>query len=386
MEPQYDLICFSHLRWHFVFQRPQHLLSRCAAERRVYYVEEPVFEGSQARLDVAETSQKVIVLTPFFPDGTSQGDVTEQRKKMLREFFAAQKIDRYVAWFYTPMAIDWYDTSDALAVVYDCMDELSLFKGASSRLVENEKLLFKKADLVFTGGVSLYEYKKQMHPSVYAFPSSVDFKHFAQARTLSAEPAEQAMLPRPRLGFFGVIDERMNLELIDELAHLRPDFQIILIGPVVKIDPASLPQCTNIHYFGSKKYEELPQYLSGWDVALMPFALNDSTRFISPTKTPEYLAAGIPVVSTSIKDVVSPYGINAYVRIADTAPAFAEACQQALEESRDQRLKRVDAFLATMSWDTTWRSMSELVCSVMKENAVLKNFSLQQVGEGESHV
>jgi UDP-galactopyranose mutase len=214
---------------------------------------------------------------------------------------------------------------------------------------------------VFTGGQSLYEAKRGRHPNVHAFPSSVDVAHFAQARTATSEPADQRPLPHPRLGFFGVIDERMDLDLLAAVATAQPDWQIVMLGPVVKIDPASLPRPANIHYLGGKTYEELPVYISGWDVALIPFARNEATRFISPTKTPEYMAAGKPVVSTPIRDVVRPYGERGLVRIAATADDFISACAAAMEENAAARLRDADAFLAHTSWDSTWARMRRLI-------------------------
>jgi UDP-galactopyranose mutase len=248
-------------------------------------------------------------------------------------------------------------------VIYDCMDELSLFAGAPPELRARERELMQLADLVFTGGHSLYEAKRNQHRRIYPFPSSIDKEHFARARDGRAEPADQRDIPRPRLGFFGVIDERMDLALIDGIARARPDWHLVLIGPVVKIDPAALPRRDNIHYLGGKAYTELPDYIAGWDVALLPFALNDSTRFISPTKTPEYLAAGCPVVSTSVRDVVRPYGEQRLVTIADGVDAFVAGIEGALaaREHRAEWLARVDEMLARTSWDQTWEEMAALV-------------------------
>jgi UDP-galactopyranose mutase len=245
------------------------------------------------------------------------------------------------------------------------MDELSAFKGASPILKDREAELFGRADLVFTGGQSLYEAKRHQHPNVYAFPSSIDSTHFAQARSITVEPPDQADIPRPRLGFFGVIDERMDIELLRAVAEARPDWQLVVIGPVVKIDPKELPACSNLPYLGGKSYAELPAYLAGWDVALMPFARNESTRFISPTKTPEYLAAGCPVVSTSIRDVVRPYGQMRLVHIADTPEEFVAAAESAMTSDAPSRLREVDAFLSQTSWDRTWKRMTELIEDVV---------------------
>jgi UDP-galactopyranose mutase len=326
-----DLVCFSHLRWDFVWQRPQHLMSRAAAERRVYFVEEPIWHDAAPHLAVRPGRGGVTVVVPVLAQAQEEhGDAVAQQERLLAEFFKREQIDDYVAWYYTPLALPFTRGLRPVATVYDCMDELSSFSAAPQELRALEDELFERADLVFTGGRSLYEAKRERHPDVRLFPSSVDTAHFARARNGEVEAADQAQLPRPRLGFFGVIDERLDIELVEALADLRPEWQLVFVGPVVKIDPASLPQRPNIHYLRAKDYDELPSYLVGWDVALLPFARNESTRFISPTKTPEYLAAGRPVVSTSIRDVVSPYGEEGLAWIADEPKDFAHACEEAM--------------------------------------------------------
>lgn len=364
-----DLICFSHLRWDFVYQRPQHLLSRCAQGRRVFFVEEPIFDDGSVRLDISERACGTQVVVPRLPEGLRSKIALEAvLREMVDHLFRTQGIRDHISWYYTPMALGFTRHLKPLVTVYDCMDELSAFKGASPTLREREAELFSRADLVFTGGQSLYEAKRERHPHVYAFPSSIDHAHFAQARQTLAEPADQASIAHPRLGFFGVIDERLDIELLDGLAAARPDWQIIMIGPVVKIDPATLPRRANIHYLGGKAYSELPAYLAGWDVALLLFARNEATRFISPTKTPEYLAAGKPVVSTSIRDVVRPYGEQGLVSIADTVADFVQAVARALsEEAHNEEWRaRVDEFLAQTSWDRTWSQMARLIDDAVK--------------------
>lgn len=363
-----DLVCLSHLRWNFVYQRPQHLLSRCAKDRRVFFVEEPMFgPHSTGRLDISRHESGVWVVVPHLPEGLSEKAIVAAQQVLLDELFAEHDLRQYILWYYTPMAMAFTRHLEPLVVVYDCMDELSLFSGASPALKECEAELFKRADLVFTGGQSLYEAKRNQHPNVYAFPSSIDKAHFHQAKQFTVEPADQANIPHPRLGFYGVIDERMDLDLLGGIALARPDWHFVIIGPVVKIDPAILPRHENIHYLGGKTYQELPTYIAGWDVALLPFARNESTRFISPTKTPEYLAAGKPVVSTSIRDVVRPYGQLGLVRIADTVVEFVAAAEAAMKQKEDESgwLHQVDAFLAQTSWDHTWADMMQLVESAM---------------------
>jgi glycosyltransferase involved in cell wall biosynthesis len=363
-----DVVCFSHLRWDFVFQRPQHLLSRCAQNRRVFFVEEPLDSTDDTcYLDMSWRDYGVWVVVPRLPKRTSEEDAIALQKQLIDLLFAKELVHDPILWYYTPMAIPFTDHLVASAIIYDCMDELSAFKGAHPELQTWERHLFKISNLVFTGGLSLYEAKKLQHPNVYAFPSSINLADFAQARYLTEDPTDQSSIPHPRLGFYGVIDERMNLTLIDSIAQARPDWHLVMIGPVAKIDPKNLPDRPNIHYLGGKSYPELPQYLAGWDVALLPFAHNESTRFISPTKTPEYLAAGKPVVSTSIRDVVRPYGENHLVYIADSPSDFVEAIALALnpEKPYSDWLQKVDRFLSTTSWDYTWQAMNNLIDSVI---------------------
>lgn len=373
-----DLVCFSHLRWDFVYQRPQHLLSRCAKDRRVFFVEEPIFGNGSMRLDTREAESGVHVVVPHLPDGLrSEIAINAVMREMTRQLFTDHDIDEYIFWYYTPMALTFTDHFNPIASVYDCMDELSAFKGAHSALPMLEKQLFRHVDLVFTGGQSLYEVKCDQHPSVHAFPSSIDAKHFGKARNITEDPRDQAHIPHPRLGFFGVIDERFDSQLLDQVASMHPDWYFIMIGPIVKIDPASLPQHPNIHYLGGKKYQELPEYLAGWDIALLLFARNDSTRFISPTKTPEYLAAGKPVISTSIRDVVRPYGDLKLVEIADTPEDFIKAAEKILANAdQTQWLARVDAFLEHISWDKTWSQMYSLIDNVIQKKRPARKASM----------
>lgn len=360
---QNDLICFSHLRWTFVFQRPQHLMSRFARDSRVYFVEEPVFEGREPRLAVSVCPRTgVRVVTPFIPENIQQGSSSVLLRGFIEGLLRDQKIRDFAAWYYTPMALEFTEDLNPTLMVYDCMDELSAFANAPAGMLKNEQLLFKNADLVFTGGPSLFEAKRSKHEQVYLFPSSVDVAHFSQALAIHEDPADQKPIPRPRIGYAGVIDERMDLELIEYLADRRPDWQLVLVGPIVKIDPDRLPRRANIHYPGMKAYDELPAYLSGWDVALLPFAQNDATRFISPTKTPEYLAAGLPVVSTPIRDVVRPYGESGLVCIGRDHEQFLQGVEQQLCEGRSAAWQAdVRVFLSSHSWDKTWNSMQRLM-------------------------
>jgi UDP-galactopyranose mutase len=376
----HDLICLSHLRWNFVFQRPQHLMSRFARERRVYFVEEPVFDTDKCALtSVVCPRTGVHVVTPHL---SPEANRNQMLQKLLIKFAHSEGIQNPIVWFYTPMATEFFPKEiSAAAVVYDCMDELSAFRGAPTELQQLEKELLQRANLVFTGGVSLFEAKRHSHPRVYPFPSGVDILHFVQARNLPGDFAEQKNIPRPRLGYAGVIDERLDLPLIDEIARKRPDWQFVMIGPVVKISPDALPRRANIHWLGIKDYADLPNYFAGWDVGIMPFALNEATRFISPTKTPEYLSAGLPVVSTAIRDVVRPYGELGLARIARSADEFVAAADEVIGMDMGFKWReRADEFLESLSWDSVWGVMNTLIAGALK----LRDLHLMNPAAGQA--
>ena len=363
------LVCFSHLRWDFVFQRPQHLMTRFAQDRSVLYWEEPEVRDQQTapelRLRRCEASQ-VVVATPLLPAGLDAPAHDAALRQLLDSHLAGQDVE-LARWYYTPMMLGFSRHLDAACTVYDCMDELANFRFAPPELAARERELFSLADVVFTGGHSLYEAKRDRHHNIHPFPSSVDRDHFSQARTMIEAPEDQATIPGPRLGFYGVIDERMDLDLIAAIADARPEWSLVMVGPVVKIDPAHLPKRPNIHYLGGKTYDVLPTYLAGWDVALMPFAINESTRFISPTKTPEYLAGGKPVVSTPITDVARHYGELEGVKIAAEPAAFVAACDAALALSGGSSgwLDEVDQALSALSWDVTFGAMDDLMSAAV---------------------
>ena len=362
-----DLVCFAHLHWDFVWQRPQHLLSRFAQHGRVFYVEDVFFHADdliEPHIEVKERQNGVKVVVAHLPNRLRADEAASDQTQfeLLSHFFTEQSISKYAFWYYTPMALAKSRQFKPLFTVYDCMDELANFKFAPPEMKKLEQELFQKADLVFTGGQTLYEAKREQHADAHAFPSSIDKAHFGQARGPMPEPADQAKIPHPRIGFFGVVDERLDIELLRALSKNHPKWQFVIIGPVVKIDPATLPRTANVHYLGGKDYQELPGYLKGWDVATVLFADNESTKFISPTKTPEYLAAGNTVVSTPIRDVVRPYGDLNLVHIAANAADFGAAIEKALAQRTDADWRqRTDAYLATISWDQTWQGMVDLM-------------------------
>jgi glycosyltransferase involved in cell wall biosynthesis len=351
------LICFSHLRWDFVWQRPQQLLTRATAQFAVVFVEEPIFiETDSPRLTFAIRERGVIVVVPNLALGTDNEVAVEQQQSLLQSLLDLAGARERVLWYYTPIALAFSSSLARDVTVYDKMDELAAFFGAPPQLRALEDELLKKADVVFAGGVSLYETTRARRENVHLFPSSVDMAHFSRARELRQSMGRREASPAT-LGFFGVIDERMDVGLLESIARLRPNWKIDVIGPVVKIDASMLPKLPNINWAGPCPYANLPERLANWDVGIMPFARNEATRYISPTKTPEFLAAGLPVVSTPIVDVVRAYGEAGLVIIASTAEEFVQKIEALSSGSRLDWLRNVDARLATDSWDATWRGM-----------------------------
>lgn len=359
------LLCFSHLRWDFVYQRPQHLISRASSHWPVLFWEEPVWDDNDW-LEVRPISAQLQVLIPHLKHGTDEAQATSRQRQWLHQFLDQQAITNYITWYYTPMALTFTNELKPCLTIFDCMDELSAFRGAPPQLRQQEAQLMQQADLMFTGGFSLFEAKKTRHPSVHLFPSSIEYEFFYQARSRLLDPVDQRHLPGPRIGYCGVIDERFDTELLRELALRRPDWQFVLIGPIVKINPQLLPQGPNLHYLGMKSYKELPAYFSHWQAALLPFARNESTRFISPTKTPEYLAAGLPVIATPIEDVVHTYGKWNMVFIANTMVAFEDAIETALQKRNALDWSGIDRWLTQHSWQQTWQLMHSLIQNKLK--------------------
>jgi len=371
MEQALTIVVFSHLRWNWVWQRPQHLLSRLAKRHRILFIEEPVLieNGHAAHWRIDETAPNLTIFTPLtpVPEGGFHDRQLPVLNTLLDDLAERERLRHPVVWLYTPMALPLARRLAPKALIYDVMDELSAFKGAPPELLDREADAYRAVDVVFTGGPSLYRAKCHRHPNVHCFPSSVDLAHYATARDASLDHPDQTPKPRPRLGYFGVIDERLDLALLDTIARARPDWHLMMVGPVTKIDPEQLPGHPNIHYFGQRRYEELPGFLAGWDVCLLPFARNEATRFISPTKTLEYMAAEKPIVSTPITDVAEPYGHIVY--LGDSAADIIAACERALGERASERVRRLkgmrDVLLQT-SWDATAQAMENEIAKVLK--------------------
>jgi glycosyltransferase involved in cell wall biosynthesis len=347
----YDMIIFCHLRWDFVYQRPQHIISRLAEQRKVLFVEEPigVDHGPENETTIIEITSNLHVLKPKVA-------CIEEIASLLMDYLKEDSAP--IGWFYSAAFIPLLKSFQFDLIIYDCMDELSLFKGAPQELIDQEQKLMALADIVFTGGKSLYESKRKMHKQVYCFPSSVDEAHFAQALNGIAIPDDIATIEGIIVGYYGVIDERIDLQLLRDTAERSPEVSFVMIGPLAKIHESELPRVPNIHYLGMKSYEELPAYLKAFDISMMPFAINDATKYISPTKTLEYMAAGKPIISTMIKDVVRDF--SHCVHLIETPEQFCAAISKS-SFSLNHSKTAYRTILKATSWDATTAKMNSLI-------------------------
>jgi glycosyltransferase involved in cell wall biosynthesis len=363
------LLAFSHLRWQDVRQRPQHLMTRLARWWSVLFVEEPM-PAATTWLSSREVAPGVEVLVPHTTGAPGAFDAAQaaELRRLLQPHLTRQAID--VCWFFTPMAWPLIDGLDPACVVFDCMDDLAAHAGAPRHVLrQRESQLLRRADLVLASGPALYDAQRRRHPNAYCVPNSVDAAHFAPASLQPDAPdarAAQALHERiapPRLGYFGVIDDRIDLALIDRVAQAHPDWSLVMVGPLARVDAALLPKRPNLHWLGAQPYAVLPHLLAGWDLALLPFARNEATRSVSPAKTLEYLAGEKPVVSTAIPDVIGLYG-HAIEVVQGGAGEFVEVCERVLNEGpreRDQRLHVTLATVATQSWDHSASTVRDLL-------------------------
>ncbi|RYU94205.1 glycosyltransferase family 1 protein [Emticicia agri] len=357
------LLCFAHIQWESVFQRPQHLMSHAAKKWRVFYMEEPTFEetAEEPEMSVKELSKhkNLYVVQMKLPQALATNESNKRITELLARLCHDYKIENYGTWYYAPSSIHYTSALYPRVAVYDCVNPIRTRQPA---LIDTENELISQTDLVFVNGQTLYEAKRNWHPQVYNFPSSIEKAHFMQARIELPEPADQEEILYPRLGMYGAIDECFDVEMLRALADRRPDWQFILIGPIVDIDERTLPKAENIHYLGEKPYQELPSYISNWNMALMLVSTEKATNVHSPTRTPEYLAAFKPIVATPVADVLSPYQEMGLVSTAADVYEFEAAIEEALSyDKRKEWKKKIDDFLKTHSWDITWQQMRHLI-------------------------
>ncbi|MEP7218537.1 MAG: glycosyltransferase [Bacteroidota bacterium] len=365
---QPDIICFSKLRWDFVFQRPHHLLSRCAAEHRVFFVEDPVLDADDyGRLEINRREHGVWVVVPHLPADLDNHERLAHCSDLLSDLIRDRNISEYILWYCSANALAVTRHLEPISIIYDCdgmYDCDGPERGTPAH--EDEAELSARADLIFTVDNATYERKRNERSNVFAFPNDIDRMHFAEGRNYQDDPLDQLHIPHPRLGFFGMIDNRLDFALIESIADARPDWNLVLVGPIGAMDPATaLPSRSNIHYLGARPYHDIPAYLSGWDVAMLPLKVGETVH-ISPTNIPECLAAGVPVVATSFRDAVHPYGASGLIANADTLAEFIiAAAESGMDEAIDAEcwFEKVDRFLAGIAWENTWTRMKLLIDS-----------------------
>lgn len=353
----YDMIVFCHLRWQFVYQRPQHVIERLSHHLKVLFVEEPLPNStSHSSGNLIVVNDNLHILQPNVEDVKSIA-------KILPEYVNNKSIP--FGWFYSASFSPLLEELNFQTVVYDCMDEPSLIKGDSQELLNQEEYLMSHADIIFTNVQSLFESKKQHHPNVHLFPGSVDKTHFNKAWN-SSTPEDIAHIQSPIVGYYGIIDEQIDFSLLQETALKLPNVSFVMIGPRM-IDEEHLPKEANIHFLEMKSYDELPNYLKAFDIAMMPFVLNDATKYISPTKTLEYMAAGKPIISTKTTDVVRDY--RRCVSLVENADEFSNAITFLLDKmdrlSLEMEYYRI---LKKTSWDATTDKMESLIRTFSKDN------------------
>lgn len=362
----YGIVVFSHLRWDFVWQRPQQFLSRFAKRHRILFIEEPYFDAREGGnwIEVREGMPDVSVAAPHLAPGLAEEEQALELRRLAEEAIAAANafgdFDEPLHWYYAPMMASWGLDLSSRGVVYDCMDELSQFRYAPPALVANERRLMERADIVFTGGYELYAKKSKLHKNVHCFGCGVEYEHFSQAQDAGGSiPEDLKMLGKPVVGWFGVIDERVDYDLLLRAAALRPEYRFAMVGPVVKVDPDSLPKADNLHWLGGRDYAQLPAYCRGFDVCMMCFAINEATQYINPTKALEYMATGKPVVSTPVRDVVRQYADAADV--VSSAEEFVRALDRAIAKPDQAKIRRGLQRARQASWDETVDRMNELI-------------------------
>jgi glycosyltransferase involved in cell wall biosynthesis len=377
----WPIIVHSHLLWDWVWQRPQQFVSRLSANHKVLFVEtaapDPQLAAPLARFITPADFPNITVLRLQFPlwqwnDGAR---VDKERRRLVQDFVAGPAAGQFkdpIQWFYDPMAVRAFaGRMGEILTVYDCMDELSKFRGAPSEMLQREKELIRQADVMFTGGRKLFESKSRLHPNCHFYGCGVQWEHFGKAQDTDTEvPQKMAKIKKPVLGFFGVVDERMDYELIAALADADPDWSVVMLGPLIKVDAGSLPQRPNLHWMGQQAYADLPALCKAFDVCLMPFALNEATEFINPTKALEYMATGRPIVSTPVADVVRNFG--EVVKIGKSPKEFISLCRQALEQRDDTAIERGLQMARDNSWESIVASLEKHVEDALAQKSAGK--------------
>jgi glycosyltransferase involved in cell wall biosynthesis len=378
----FPIIVHSHLGWDWVWQRPQQFHSRLSKTHPVLFVEGPIpsEEVEKSRVTLREISDypNIVVLQMVVPASRFRTDgawVDTERRRLVQTVLEGplgRSFENPVQWFYDPMAVTAFlGHMDESAVVYDCMDELSQFKGAPRELVRRERELLNAADVVFAGGPKMARSKARFNSNCHSYGCGVDIKHFGKARHAATKvPQDVAQLSGPVLGYIGVVDERLDYDLLANLADHNPAWSIAIVGPHTKVDPADFPKRDNLHFLGGRDYSQLPAYAKAFDVCMMPFAKNEATEYINPTKALEYMATGRPIVSTDVEDVVLQF--SDVVEIAVTHDEFIAGCERSIAQPSLRRINAGLKMAKNNSWDSIVAQLERHVEDILtSEKAVV---------------
>ncbi|RYD58215.1 MAG: glycosyltransferase family 1 protein [Sphingobacteriales bacterium] len=348
-----NIICFSPIRWNQKDQRPQQIMRRLSQYSMVHFIEEPVYDATEAYLSHTVVAEHIHVFTPHLPGGISEEKCQTLQRALLDQFMRDCNFADYTFWYATPVAFAYSKHYCPSVIVYDCLEDIWSLKLPAEKLHDLEQQLLDRADLVFTSSHTQYWNKKDRNNNVHLLPATIDRAHFDCARGKVSEAEEQEHIPYPRLGYMGIVDDRLDTQLLADIADTRPDWHIVLVGPTAKMNAAQLPQRANIHYLGNKPYADLPSYLTGWTAAIMPIQEKSHMTSGLSFKTAECLAAGLPVIATPVKAIAAQYEKENLVMKANSAAEFVAATEAILFDGAADRswMERVNNFLDMSSRD-----------------------------------
>jgi hypothetical protein len=378
------LMVFSHMAWNPGQGRTPQLMAALAGRWQILFVEAPRHAAGAARLEsrAIRAGLTVLTLTTPAPAAGFHDDAQAFGVTLLREELAGRRLKIDIAWLDTPMAWPLAQALGIACLAYDCLEgPPASLQFDAALLHQRESALMRTAALMVAAGPSLFNAHRHRHANLHCVCSAVHAEHFSPASLeLTSARARrghvlQSSLARPRLGYFGSIDERLDLDLLAALADRQPGWAFVMVGSVAGIAAERLPQRRNIHWLGEQDDALLPYLLAGWDLALMPYVVSEATRFLMPSQTLEYMAGYQPIVSTPVRDVQALYA-PAVTIAAPQAEAFSSACEEVLAESaraRSARLIDMARIVARHAWantaDFVHGLLDEVLTSARSNNA-----------------
>ncbi len=363
----YPIVCFSDISWNVKFQRPHQLFSQAKRINIIIFIEKPLLQRSgKPNHFISRVSDNILILTPVITDEDPESTIHETVEQLLTEKLKSHNTTEYICWYYSPKAINYSQKLTPKLIIFDCMDECCGYEGADTEVNESEKKLLEVTDLVFTGGRSLCNAKKLLHKNVHLFPDSIDYERFNG----NTKQAKKNIIKKPaaKIGYFGVIDERLDLNLLDKIAANKPKWKFEIAGPIVENMHGKLPERKNITFTGDIRDEEIPSIIGEWDAAILPYSKNNSTENTAPSRLLVYFAANKNIVSTSINDIVHYFGENGMVRIADEPDDFVKALEAAIKYKPEAEWqKKVDSIIRKTTWEKTWNGMSKKINKLLSD-------------------